>query len=763
MILSEDVFKPTEIYAFILTKVKELREHVLKMKLSDKEAKEKQEEIKKGLDSIVNELEKKIKELKNNSEWDKFTIAFYGETNAGKSTLIETLRILLNEKEKLKDREKYKEIDNCINSLKDEREVYDNKIKESVQKYEQALDSIMENLKKSEIELDDLKENLKLLKDSDDEFQVELNDIKEMINKEKSSSFKNFILWLFKRLPEQKNLLVIKDKIKENSLKIKEIETNEKTINRKIEKMNKETSTLESTKNKEIDECNKKIVLLDKKIQNTDEEIEKYCDGKIIGDGSSDYTRDVTEYEIEYNGQKFCLLDLPGIEGNEKLVLSNINRAVKKSHAVFYISASPNPPQSGNKENSGTIEKIKDHLGDQTEVYFIYNKKIKNPKMLKYDLIDYNEEDSLEETDKVLSSILESQYSGNISLSAYPAFLAIGNCCNRDRTSKIKFLENLNAENILSISQVEKFKNWLTESFVTNTKDKIKRANYKKVYSVIDETTIKIQEQNRILNIVKEALIRNSDNTASNLDSVLIGMKRKFRTELDHSLDEFEQNLRASVYGEIDRCIDNTEFKQIFESKYEEYSEKLSSNLQTRFETLNEEFVSEVKNTLEKHNKTREELIETYNTRYSIDKKFDFKLNLKSGINKTGLIISIGTTIAGIIMAMSNPAGWIVIGLAILGGIISLIKSVWGFFDNDYRAGQQRNTANSKISEIKGSLRQEIEKKLPEIDQSLTRAIDETKEMLLAEKKDFDDLIDTFENAKNEFDKLSLNIQNKNN
>ena len=763
MILSEDVFKPTEIYAFILTKVKELREHVLKMKLSDKEAKEKQEEIKKGLDSIVNELEKKIKELKNNSEWDKFTIAFYGETNAGKSTLIETLRILLNEKEKLKDREKYKEIDNCINSLKDEREVYDNKIKESVQKYEQALNSIMENLKKSEIELDDLKENLKLLKDSDDEFQVELNDIKEMINKEKSSSFKKFILWLFKRLPEQKNLPVIKDKIKGNSLKIKEIETNEKTINRKIEKMNKETSTLESTKNKEIDECNKKIVLLDKKIQNTDEEIEKYCDGKIIGDGSSDYTRDVTEYEIEYNGQKFCLLDLPGIEGNEKIVLSNINRAVKKSHAVFYISASPNPPQSGNKENSGTIEKIKDHLGDQTEVYFIYNKKIKNPKMLKYDLIDYDEEDSLEETDKVLSSILESQYSGNISLSAYPAFLAIGNCCNRDRTSKIKFLENLNAENILSISQVEKFKNWLTESFVTNTKDKIKRANYKKVYSVIDETTIKIQEQNRILNIVKEALIRNSDNTASNLDSVLIGMKRKFRTELDHSLDEFEQNLRASVYGEIDRCIDNTEFKQIFESKYEEYSEKLSSNLQTRFETLNEEFVSEVKNTLEKHNKTREELIETYNTRYSIDKKFDFKLNLKSGINKTGLIISIGTTIAGIIMAMSNPAGWIVIGLAILGGIISLIKSVWGFFDNDYRAGQQRNTTNSKISEIKGSLRQEIEKKLPEIDQSLTRAIDETKEMLLAEKKDFDDLIDTFENAKNEFDKLSLNIQNKNN
>lgn len=200
MILNEDVFKPTEIYNFILTKVKKLREHVLKMQLSDKEAKERQEEIKKRLDSIVNELEKKIKELKNNSEWDRFTVAFYGETNAGKSTLIETLRIMLNEKEKLKDREKYKEIDDYINSLKNQRGTHDDKIKESVEKYEQALASIMENIKSFETELDDLRENLKMLKDSDEEFQEELNDIKELINKEKSSSFKNFIFMVVKKI-----------------------------------------------------------------------------------------------------------------------------------------------------------------------------------------------------------------------------------------------------------------------------------------------------------------------------------------------------------------------------------------------------------------------------------------------------------------------------------------------------------------------------------------------------------------------------------
>jgi len=35
--------------------------------------------------------------LQEHAEWDKFTIAFFGETNAGKSTIIESLRILFDE------------------------------------------------------------------------------------------------------------------------------------------------------------------------------------------------------------------------------------------------------------------------------------------------------------------------------------------------------------------------------------------------------------------------------------------------------------------------------------------------------------------------------------------------------------------------------------------------------------------------------------------------------------------------------------------
>nr|WP_232264025.1 hypothetical protein [Helicobacter pylori] len=43
---------------------------------------------------------KELESLKNNEEWENFTIAFYGETGAGKSTLIECLRMFFKEQSK---------------------------------------------------------------------------------------------------------------------------------------------------------------------------------------------------------------------------------------------------------------------------------------------------------------------------------------------------------------------------------------------------------------------------------------------------------------------------------------------------------------------------------------------------------------------------------------------------------------------------------------------------------------------------------------
>ncbi len=53
---------------------------------------------------------KELESLKNNEEWENFTIAFYGETGAGKSTLIECLRMFFKEPSKVVQQERFKRL-----------------------------------------------------------------------------------------------------------------------------------------------------------------------------------------------------------------------------------------------------------------------------------------------------------------------------------------------------------------------------------------------------------------------------------------------------------------------------------------------------------------------------------------------------------------------------------------------------------------------------------------------------------------------------
>lgn len=67
------------------------------------------EDGRKAVDHIVGKLDEmqqkfssELEELERNVEWHTFTIAFFGETNAGKSTIIESLRILFDEESRAK-------------------------------------------------------------------------------------------------------------------------------------------------------------------------------------------------------------------------------------------------------------------------------------------------------------------------------------------------------------------------------------------------------------------------------------------------------------------------------------------------------------------------------------------------------------------------------------------------------------------------------------------------------------------------------------
>ncbi|WP_390469219.1 GTPase [Helicobacter pylori] len=59
---------------------------------------------------LESESLKELESLKNNEEWENFTIAFYGETGAGKSTLIECLRLFFKEQSKMNEQERFKRL-----------------------------------------------------------------------------------------------------------------------------------------------------------------------------------------------------------------------------------------------------------------------------------------------------------------------------------------------------------------------------------------------------------------------------------------------------------------------------------------------------------------------------------------------------------------------------------------------------------------------------------------------------------------------------
>src|SRR5690554_5152357 len=92
--------KPKEIYKSIESKIKEINAEIkLHQNINNEVAKNlynSSNQIKDTLEGLQSE----INNLEDNSEWEHYTISFIGETNAGKSTIIEALRIEYNEEEK---------------------------------------------------------------------------------------------------------------------------------------------------------------------------------------------------------------------------------------------------------------------------------------------------------------------------------------------------------------------------------------------------------------------------------------------------------------------------------------------------------------------------------------------------------------------------------------------------------------------------------------------------------------------------------------
>ncbi|RKV39684.1 dGTPase [Helicobacter pylori] len=313
---------------------------------------------------------KELESLKNNEEWENFTIAFYGETGAEKSTLIECLRLFFKEQSKVDQQERFKRL---------------------------------------------------------------------------YSNYQN---------------------------------------------------------NYQNDERNKQAIL---------NELHSLQDGAIIGDGRSDFTLKTRSYSFQYNHQNFILLDVPGIEGSEQKVVSQISNATQKAHAIFYVTKKPTPPQKGEEGKRGTIEKIQKQLDSQTEVWTIFNKPINSPRALKDGLINENEKESLKILNKEMKGVLGEHYMGYKAVNAQVAFYGLSSALLPESDfykNKQKFLEVFKEEEwLLYKSRFQQLREFITEELLKNSRNKIIESNCNKALKVVEQLqkAIEITIEKRIDPMIKEA------------------------------------------------------------------------------------------------------------------------------------------------------------------------------------------------------------------------------------------------------------------
>ncbi|MFP6052312.1 GTPase [Helicobacter pylori] len=213
-------------------------------------------------------------------------------------------------------------------------------------------------------------------------------------------------------------------------------------------------------------------------------ELEKLQDGAIIGDGRSDFTLETKSYTLKHGNKTFTLLDVPGIEGDEKKVIEQISNATQKAHAIFYVTKRPTPPQKGEEGKRGTIEKIQKQLDSQTEVWTIFNKPINNPRAFKDGLIDGSEKESLKILNKEMKNILGKHYMGHQIVSTQMAFYGLSSALLPESDfykNKQKFLDFFKAEELLLYkSRFQQLEEFITETLIENSRKKIIESNCNK-------------------------------------------------------------------------------------------------------------------------------------------------------------------------------------------------------------------------------------------------------------------------------------------
>ncbi|MGL2573199.1 hypothetical protein ACOWO1_00040 [Helicobacter pylori] len=263
---------------------------------------------------------------------------------------------------------------------------------------------------------------------------------------------------------------------------------------------------------------------------------------------------------------------------------------------------------------------------------------------------------------------------------------------------KQKFLEIFKVEeSLLYQSHFKPLVEFIAEELLENSRAKIIESNCNKALKVVEQlqNTIKTTIEKQIDPGIKETQ-EHQQEARFNLDR----SKEKFISDLENSaldeIDQFKFDIGEIMEERIERDIGNDECKRIFDNELIQGIEILYENIKQRFKECEKRFDEEIKEDIERFKERIKDSLAMLE-RISIDSgNFDFNIdfNTDSGIDTIGLFSSIG----GLVLLLLTP----VVGeFALIAGVglalVGVGKSVWGFFDSDYKKSQQRKEVDKNL------------------------------------------------------------------
>ena len=723
-----DFKKPENVYQYIDNKLS-LINYKLQLKSEDEELQESVESVLHVLNEFKNNrFNKELDDLKKYQEWNDLTIAFYGETNAGKSTIIEALRLYFKEETKVKSQNEFKKIKKYIEEKKNEII----KIEERTKDIKSEIDCIEKNKDENKKELEINIENINANKEKDieilnDEYYVYEKNLqnKKIEDKEKTDisfwyKLLKFIHFnnLYKEIRKLEEDLKMKKSFLDKTIILLEQESKNKIDKLNIDFEIKDNNFNEKLKLLISEEINneQKTRDINSDFIKLEADLKEYEDGIIISE-KSDFTKKVTKYNFVYKNKKFTLLDVPGIEGDEEEVIDEISNAIKKSHIIFYIHQAEKIPESG------TLEKIKKHLNSSTEVYTISNKFITDLESLEVD----NIEDVANDLNNKMKDCLNENYIKNNIISAQMIFLALADCLTIDSNLYLEqefLFKNISREDLLEKLKFNDFLKFIFDEVIINEKYKIKKSNYNK----LDKTLVEL------IDILNKASIENFEplaykfdievkETSSNLRNTMGKLKIDLELAVNKEVDIFKNSTRDYIYKQIEENISDDIFKSKFKVVVEKNLEQLPKSIYTSIEKIREYNQNSIFEILKNFKRRVKLLTENY-SKFNFgefDSKFTIDLKIDNGINGYGLFGSILGGVATTYWAFTagniwNPAGWTLATLGIvlsaLAVIISFGKSIYNFFDSDYNKSEQKKSTNDNLDKIVENIKPKIMEKI---------------------------------------------------